>query len=191
MNDLELAKKLISFKSITSNCEECLKTLKFIQNYLKEYNPQIHEFNGHYSLFAKNCTDNNFDIVFNGHIDVVPCDEEQFSAYEKNGFLYARGAIDMKSQVAVMINLFKSTTNKKMAIILTSDEEIGGHNGTCKILEKYNIKSKVAIVPDGGNDFELINSERGVLQLDITAKGKSVHSSIMNKGINAVSLAYQ
>src|SRR5690349_11470695 len=37
-----------------------------------------------------------FDILLNGHIDVVPGNPEQFVPVEKDGKLYGRGALDMK-----------------------------------------------------------------------------------------------
>lgn len=139
------------------------------------------------SLFIHKNGCYNFDCVFCGHIDVVPADDKQFVPCIKEHLLYGRGAIDMKSQVATFMYFVKKYKgSKQLGIIITSDEEIGGFNGTPKVLEKYNIDAKVAIVPDGGYNYQLINSERGVLQLNIDVFGKSVHSSKEPEGINAL-----
>ena len=191
---ISLIKKLISFKSETENNEECLNCLNYIKEYLSQYNiiAEINNFNGYYSLFASNLKTDVYDLILSGHIDVVPANESQFQATEKDDFLYGRGTIDMKTQVATMVYcLAHYKGNKSICLAITSDEEIGGFNGTPKIIEKYNLNAKVAFIPDAGYNFQFVNSERGVLQLNITVKGKSVHSAYANLGENAISKAYR
>ena len=90
----------------------------------------------------------------------------------------------MKSQIAVIMSLFKNNkTNKKIALIITSDEEIGGN--CCKqILKHYN--SQLAVVPDAGKNFELVIEEKGLLQLELSISGTSYHASEPFKGDNAI-----
>jgi len=74
-------------------------------------------------------------------MDVVPPSEENhFEPVYKDGKIYARGAGDMKAGDAIMITLMKEVfmanfTDKKISLILTTDEEIGGENGAKKIVE--------------------------------------------------------
>lgn len=61
-----------------------------------------------------------------GHVDVVP--HEKYGAKFIGNCIYVCGAIDIKSQVSVMMSLLKhSTSSKKVALILISDEEIDGN----------------------------------------------------------------
>ena len=45
-------------------------------------------------------------IIWNGHVDVVPGNPEQFIPYVEGDFLYGRGAADMKAGVAAMMQAF-------------------------------------------------------------------------------------
>ncbi|MCI9233689.1 MAG: M20 family metallopeptidase [Bacilli bacterium] len=63
-----------------------------------------HNFNSFSSLIISNTKDENFDVVFCVHIDVVPCDKYQFQ--KERNTIYGRGTIDMKGAVSVCITLF-------------------------------------------------------------------------------------
>ncbi len=83
---------------------------------------------------------------FNGHTDVVPVGDEAawtmapFGAGEKDGFLYGRGATDMKSGVAAFAAAavdFVRDTPPDGAVILaiTGDEEGEATDGTVALLD--------------------------------------------------------
>lgn len=90
----------------------------------------------------------------------------------------------MKGQLSTIISLLKhNKTTKKIAFIITSDEEIGGY--CCKeILKNYN--SKLAVIPDASSNFNLVIEEKGLLQLELTAYGTTAHASEPYKGDNAI-----
>ena len=172
----------MKYKTIKTNYKEIDKCIKYIKNTLNEYYIKEYTINDYKNIIISNYDTNDFDIIFCGHIDVVP--DKNYDNKIIDGKLYGRGSADMKSQVATMMALFKNLkTKKKVALLITSDEEIGGY--CCKeILKNYN--SKLAIVPDGGTNFNLIVEEKGLLQVKITALGKSFHSSEPFNGINAI-----
>ncbi len=84
---------------------------------------------------------------FNGHTDVVPLGDEAawtmppFGAEQKDGFLWGRGATDMKSgvaaYVAAAIDFVQTTPPKDGALILTitGDEEGDAVDGTAALLD--------------------------------------------------------
>ena len=86
----------------------------------------------------------------------------------------------MKFAIACYIKLLKDLgkelSNYNLGIMLTSDEEIGGQNGTKKILEQ-GYGGSVCILPDSGDIWRFSQSSKGVLRLEITAFGVSNHSS--------------
>lgn len=179
----DIALKLLSFKTIAENKEEFIKLFDYIKKicnkslFIKEY-----EFNGKKSLVIANTTDIDLDIIFCTHVDIVP--SENYEIIEDKDNLYGRGTIDMKGSVASCLYLMNHLhTNKKIALFITSDEEI---DGTCciELLKIYN--SKFAIVPDGGSNFDLIVEEKGALQLKVVAKGISAHASQPFNGSNAI-----
>ncbi len=195
---LDLAKKLIGFKTITSNAKEAGACYDFIKSYFapeiaagkiiaKEYNN-----GGFRSLIFSNADALKFDVILNGHIDVVGAEDKDFIPVIKDGRLYARGAADMKSEVAIMMAVFKESINdsanfnKKIALMLTSDEEIGGKSGVNHLLNNIGYKAKIAITPDGGENFELNIKEKGVFWIKVVAEGKPAHGSRPWLGDNAI-----
>lgn len=191
---LEIIEQLIKYKTVYPNYDEIENCINYIKDFfsgsdlfLKEY-----EFNGDKSIVISNSLDNNLDIVFCGHIDVVPASNELFNINRNGGRIYARGAADMKSQVAVMMKVMLETKkiNKKIALIITSDEERGGFNGVKFLLEKHLYTCKIAIVPDGGCDYNLVVEEKGVIQLRLTFEGKEAHSAYLWEGQNALLKLY-
>lgn len=90
----------------------------------------------------------------------------------------------MKGQLSTIISLLKhNKTNKKIAFIITSDEEIGGY--CCKeILKDY--QADLAVIPDASSNFNLVVEEKGLLQLELSADGSTAHASEPYKGENAI-----
>ncbi len=76
--------------------------------------------------------------------------------------------------------------NLPIELILTSDEEIGGHNGLKALVDNKRINPKIAILPDGLANFNLIVAQKGPIHLFLKAKGKSTHAAFPWRGENAV-----
>ncbi len=87
-------------------------------------------------------------LTFAGHTDVVPAGDEAawshgaFSGEVKDGFLYGRGAVDMKggiacSAAAVLQYLADhgGKPNGSISFLITGDEEAASINGTAKLLK--------------------------------------------------------
>src|SRR5262249_9675935 len=86
-------------------------------------------------------------LCFIGHTDVVPpgdlalWKEDPFSGIVRDGFLWGRGATDMKGAIAAFsvaaANFVRSGPRRlpKISLVITTDEEWAAVNGTCKILE--------------------------------------------------------
>jgi acetylornithine deacetylase/succinyl-diaminopimelate desuccinylase-like protein len=179
---VDIATNLISYKTTKDEYKEIDKALLYIKQQLSDYYFEEVMVGKYKNLVISNTKEHNLDIIFCGHIDVVPALE--YKAIKNDNKLLGRGSFDMKSQLAVMISLLKNnTSNKKIALIITSDEEIGGL--CCKqIISNYN--AKLAVIPDGGKNFELVVEEKGLLQLEVIAKGITSHASEPYKGVNPI-----
>ena len=137
----KLLKDLISFKTVTDE-NEFIKCFNYIKDYLKDSNLFIKEYTykNKISLVISNTKSKELDIIFCGHIDVVPGNSKQFKAKIIGNKMYGRGTYDMKGHDAVMIKLMKNlNTNYKIALFLTSDEEQGGFKGTDILLDDRKI----------------------------------------------------
>ena len=99
------------------------------------------------NLYAR-IGDNAPHITFAGHTDVVPAGDEAawthgaFSGEVKDGFLYGRGAVDMKGgiacSVAAVLQYLADNGGKpkgSISFLITGDEEDISVNGTIKLLK--------------------------------------------------------
>ncbi|MEZ5757181.1 MAG: M20/M25/M40 family metallo-hydrolase [Emcibacteraceae bacterium] len=135
----------------------------------------------------------DYDLIFLGHLDVV--DNPDLSSYTPKvigNTLHGRGISDMKAATAGMIQLFLDNSQnpqfENYALVMTTDEQIGGFNGTAHLIEDYGLKAKVVFNPDGGHPLNPSISEKGILQIKLTATGKAAHGSRPWEGMSAIDL---
>lgn len=205
---LKLLKQLIERPSITPNdagCQDILIEQLTSVRFQYERLP----FSGVSNLWAWHGKSSPL-IIFAGHTDVVPPGDETqwisppFIPTEKNGFLYGRGAADMKSGLAAMVvaaqKFIKQYPNHNGTIgfIITSDEEGPAKNGTCKVaeyLQKKNIKMDYCIVGEASSNKILGDAikigRRGSLNGYLTIFGKQGHIAYPNLADNPIHKSFQ
>lgn len=121
-------------------------------------------------------------VVLLGHIDVVPAHNEgwvvpPFSGVIKDGFIYGRGAIDMKSQVICLLLAFMElhrqgiTPARDMIFLATGDEETSGKLGVEYVLKKARELTSASFVLSEGGD---ISDEAGFLHAQVAVAEKKV-----------------
>ncbi len=139
---------------------------------------------------------------FNGHTDVVPLGDPAdwtvapFGAEEKDGFLYGRGATDMKSGVAAFVAAavdFVTETPPDGALILaiTGDEEGDATDGTVALLDwmaQSGERMTDCLVgeptsPDHMGQMMKIG-RRGSLNGHFTVVGQQGHSAYPHRALN-------
>ncbi len=187
----EILEKLVSFQTTSDKPDEILKCRNYIKSLFDErFVVKEFENNGKYSIVISTEDTKDFDIILNGHFDVVPAPEQDFTPRIEGNKMHGRGTSDMKGTVAGMIYAMlqqpDSGNNTKVALMLTGDEEIGGFDGVEYLLKEEGYTSKYAFVPDGGNDFDIVIAEKGVFHFDVTAKGIPAHGSRPWQGENAI-----
>ena len=157
INELQLAKELIRFPSITpvdagimSFLEKKLKSLGFKTKILefKEKNTKPVK-----NLYAR-LGNKGPNFCYAGHLDVVPAGNlkdwtvNPFKPAIKNGHLIGRGANDMKSSIAAFVAAVSNfvLSNKKfkgsISFLITGDEEGVAINGTKKVVEYLKRKKE-------------------------------------------------
>lgn len=139
---------------------------------------------------------------FNGHTDVVPVGDaaawtvDPFGAEIKDGYLWGRGATDMKSGVAAFVAAavdFVKDTPPDGAIILaiTGDEEADAVDGTVALLdwmEREEEAMSVCLVgeptcPDEMGEMMKIG-RRGSMTAFFTVKGEQGHAAYPHRALN-------
>lgn len=142
-------------------------------------------------------------LLFAGHVDVVPpgdIDKWQshpFAAEERDGYLFGRGAADMKSGVAAMvIAALRAAAGgyaNGLALLLTSDEEGAATEGTAYVVKKLQergvmIKRCIIGEPTCERYFgDIIKTgRRGSLTAEITIRGVQCHLAYPHRGENPI-----
>jgi len=191
----KILKDLVEIPSVTSDIDNCKKAIDYINRLvIKEgLKTKIYENKNVYSLLIAKDIKNKYEIILNGHLDVVPASLEQFNSVTKieNGkrIMYGRGTSDMKgpdvSILLAFLESIKEGNNLDMALLFTTDEETGGFNGI-KYLIEQGFSADIVFIPDGGQNWSICTAEKGVLQLQFNATGISAHGSRVWLGDNAV-----
>ncbi len=125
-------------------------------------------------------------VILSGHLDTFSIDDEKLQVFIKNGYLYGRGATDMKGGLtSIMYAAYLINTYHKpkysLILALTVDEEGKGKGSEIIVRE---IKGEKAIVTEPTN-LEVCPVQSGLLELSIKVKGKRKHITLPEKGINA------
>ncbi|MDA9643686.1 succinyl-diaminopimelate desuccinylase [Candidatus Pelagibacter sp.] len=157
INELQLAKELIKFPSVTpidagimKFLEKKLKTLGFKTKILefKEKNSKPVK-----NLYARLGSEGP-NFCYAGHLDVVPAGNlkdwtvNPFKPSIKKGYLIGRGANDMKSSIAAFVSAVSrfigegKKFNGSISLLITGDEEGVAINGTKKVVDYLRKKKE-------------------------------------------------
>lgn len=182
---LELSKKLIGFKSVSSNQEAVWEVQEYLRGYITskvDCNVKVFEREGVRSYYFSHEGEGK-NICLSGHLDVVPASDDEFLPRSDEDYIYGRGAGDMKSAVATMAVAFINNPNSNLSLLITGDEEIGSDNGAGYV--NTLIKPDVLVVTEFSNN-KLVLTEKGGLWLDIHITGPGGHASRPWKAVNCV-----
>jgi acetylornithine deacetylase/succinyl-diaminopimelate desuccinylase-like protein len=147
-------------------------------------------------------------LCFLGHVDTVLAHPEEWthgpwSGDVADGFLWGRGALDMKSQVAAEIAAAVSLAREgwrpargELLVVAVVDEETGGALGAQWITETHpdKVRCDYLLNEGGGAVFEyggrrrygVCCAEKGVFRFTIATDGVAGHASMPKMGDNAL-----
>jgi acetylornithine deacetylase/succinyl-diaminopimelate desuccinylase-like protein len=146
-------------------------------------------------------------LLLLSHLDVVAADAKEwsvdpFSGIVKDGFVWGRGALDMKGMTAIEVMTMKllkrNNVKLKGDVILaaTADEEKGGLAGADYLLRNYpeKIQADYVLNEGGGlaiptqkrNVYTVQTAEKGILWFKVKAKGTPGHGSMPKAADNAI-----
>ncbi|MAT64786.1 MAG: succinyl-diaminopimelate desuccinylase [Gammaproteobacteria bacterium] len=149
--------------------------------------------------------DNGPLFVFAGHTDVVPTgpleawDSPPFEPTERDGWLYGRGAADMKGSLAAMLTAVDRflaahpEPHGSIAFLITSDEEGPSVNGTVKVVEwlqAQGTRIDWCLVGEPSSSEQvgdvMKNGRRGSLSGELRVKGVQGHVAYPHLARNPV-----
>lgn len=143
-------------------------------------------------------------LVLHGHIDVVPVNADDwsvdpFSGLIKDGFIWGRGAVDMKDMDAMILACVRMWTRigykppRNILLIFFADEEAGSNYGSRWLVkhrpelfkgysEAVSEVGGFSITITGDNRLYLIEAaQKGIQWVKLTAKGTAGHGSFINQ----------
>jgi acetylornithine deacetylase/succinyl-diaminopimelate desuccinylase-like protein len=147
-------------------------------------------------------------LCYLGHVDTVLADAEEWthdpwSGDVADGYMWGRGALDMKDQVAAEIAAAASLARSgwrpargELLIVAVVDEETGGELGAQWITENHpeKVRCDLLVNEGGGAYFEyggkrcygVCCAEKGVFRFTVTTDGVAGHASMPGMGENAL-----
>jgi acetylornithine deacetylase len=129
-------------------------------------------------------------LLLVAHIDTVGAGDmpEPFTPRVRNGRLYGRGALDIKSGVAAVCAAAASLVQqnrklgKPLAIAAVVDEECNSI-GTQALVKQVSAEAAVVLEP---TDLRLCVAHKGYAWLEVTTYGRAAHGSLPDEGRDAI-----
>lgn len=200
---VELTKALIACPSLTpkeAGCHEiiCERLLKL------GFKLETLPFADVDNIWARRGTQSPV-VVFAGHTDVVPTGPESawtshpFLPDVREGYLYGRGAVDMKGGLAAMLLAVERFVTVhpnhagSIAFLITSDEEGASTHGTKKVMEVLTQRAEkidYCIIGEPASEHMLGDQirvgRRGSLSAKLIIYGKQGHIAFPTAGQNPI-----
>jgi acetylornithine deacetylase/succinyl-diaminopimelate desuccinylase-like protein len=147
-------------------------------------------------------------LILHGHLDVVPANAtdwqvDPFAGEIKDGFIWGRGAVDMKGMDAMILATVRHWARsgyvppRNILLVFFADEEAGSIYGSRWLVkhrpeifagysEAISEVGGFSVTITGGHRLYLIEgAQKGIRWMKLTAKGDAGHGSFMNRA-NAV-----
>jgi acetylornithine deacetylase/succinyl-diaminopimelate desuccinylase-like protein len=147
-------------------------------------------------------------LVYLGHVDTVLAhaddwEHDPWAAEVADGFVWGRGAVDMKNQVAAeavaAVTLARSGWRPErgaLKLVFVADEETGGEVGARWLTLEHpdKVRCDLLINEGAGSPFEfegtryygVCTGEKGIFRFKLTANGIAGHASMPRLGDNAL-----
>lgn len=135
-------------------------------------------------------------LLVNGHIDVVPVNEADwsvppFAGTVHEGRIIGRGTTDMKGGIAAALEGLRACLDAGVSLgaeihfHLVADEETGGAEGTRALVEAGLVRANACIVPEP-TQLRVAVAERGSFQARVVVRGIAGHGGEPLRGRSAI-----
>jgi len=143
-----------------------------------------------------------------GHIDTVLADPadwqvDPWAGELRDGCVWGRGAVDMKSQVAAEVAAVVALAQEgwrpaggELKLVVTADEEAGAEHGAKWLCERHpdKVRADLVVNEGAGQRFDfgdrslygVCTGEKGVFRFTVATGGRAGHASMPRIGDNAL-----
>jgi len=152
----------------------------------------------------KGSDSNRPGLVVHGHLDVVPANAQDwsvdpFKAEIKDGYIWGRGAVDMKNMNAMIIATVRHWARvgfipeRDIVLAFFADEEAGSIYGSHFMVDKHpdvfrgcteaisEVGGFSVTLPNGKRLYLIETAEKGIHWMRLTAQGRAGHGSVINQ----------
>src|ERR1043166_568495 len=143
------------------------------------------------NLVAITADTHHVELALVGHTDTVPYDskwKEALTLTARDGQLFGRGACDTKAFIAATLTAVESidlsTLTKPLALVFTSDEEIGCL-GAKRLAQAQPFTAKYAIVGEP-TSLQPMRAGKGYCLAQVIVRGREAHSAYPQLGASAI-----
>ncbi|MFC7173858.1 M20 family metallopeptidase [Haloplanus litoreus] len=134
------------------------------------------------------------DLLFHGHLDVVPGGDRLFTPRNvTEGELSGRGTADMKGGLAAMMHVVRDLSRTRdppsLALMVVTDEERGGYDGARYLLEEEGYDPSFCVTGEPNNldgYMDVVHRQKGVIRIDLRATGRPAHAATPEQGESAI-----
>ncbi len=128
-------------------------------------------------------------LMFNAHADVVAADETGWSAHERDGVIFGRGACDVKGPLIAALwamracqRLGRPFPNVKLELV-PGEEDCVGVGTLTSVLRGYRADAVIVLEP---TELQPRCASRGGLRFEVRCAGKAVHGTVKWLGTDAI-----
>ncbi|KUL23595.1 hypothetical protein ADL15_46395 [Actinoplanes awajinensis subsp. mycoplanecinus] len=142
-------------------------------------------------------------LLVHGHLDVVPADAAEWSVHPfsgeiRDGYVWGRGAVDMKGTLAMTLAVARGLRRegvvppRDLIFAYVADEEAGGFTGARWLVDHRpelfegateaisEVGGFSVTVGDGARAYLVETAEKGVMWLRLKARGVAGHGSLLH-----------
>jgi acetylornithine deacetylase len=201
MTSADLLERLVSFDTTSRNSN--LALIGFIRGYLDDlgvaYRVSTDATGQKANLHAVIGPQAAGGLALSGHVDTVPVDgqawtSDPFALRRHDGKLFARGSCDMKGFVAACLSAVPAFQTRALVrplhLFISYDEEVGC-DGVKRLIQDMGVsglRPDLCVVGEPSG-MKPILAHKGKLDLHVSVRGLTGHSSEPSKGVNAVQAA--
>ncbi len=199
---IELSKQLIEIPSISGNEKQVMEHAKKLLTDMGVY-VEVLGSEDRPIIYACINPEAEKQIIFNGHLDVVPIakpdawTKKPWEPIVEDGMLYGRGSSDMKSSCATMIHLLEILKDMDLplsvGVHLVPDEERGATAGSKIVVDKIvseELRRPDYVVIGEQSNLQVRVAERGMFGFQVKFYGRAAHTAASRvTGINAIAKA--
>lgn len=198
LSPFELMQRLVAFPTVSRDTN--IPLIDWVAEYLASHDIKSHRYidpvQPKHALFAHVGPWQEGAIVLSGHTDVVPVDgqpwdSDPFEVVEKDGKYFGRGTCDMKGFDALaiwaLVEAQYAVVKRPLQIALSFDEEVGCTGAPPMIEAMQPVLPKgAAVIVGEPSMMQAVSGHKGGSGFDTHIRGFEVHSSLMDRGVNAI-----